>query len=269
MFYFAIRYNNPYDYLNYQEETLRTWMDSDTVDAKEMKRNDDIASVQGRRNPFIDHPEFLDRIYSISKNEDYPPKTDYKLSSYKVEVSSFALEEKSIYNFSISNTGNVPFKISSASFENTENDELIKSISYVNDAIVQEDSTLIIEVTFIGNKPSQAQESNLIINIENQKRLVIPFSEKYFNSMKIAETNERISVYPNPANEIINIKYPEHLSCNPQNIWIYNHQGIVINEQQLLINQSNINLQNFPSGNYILRIQQQDREEIIPFIKLR
>ncbi|MES2764522.1 MAG: endonuclease [Bacteroidota bacterium] len=68
MFYFSTRYGNPFNYMSEQNQEipLREWMKLDPVDAREMKRNDEIEKLQKRRNPFIDHPEFVDRIVSFS-----------------------------------------------------------------------------------------------------------------------------------------------------------------------------------------------------------
>lgn len=43
--------------------TLLQWNQDDPVDAKEMARNDAVFSIQGNRNPFIDHPEWIDCIF--------------------------------------------------------------------------------------------------------------------------------------------------------------------------------------------------------------
>lgn len=76
MFYFALRYNNPSSYLNQQEQVLRRWSEFDTVDAGEAARNAAIAQHQKRRNPFIDHPEFMERIYSLAGGGDAPAIAD-------------------------------------------------------------------------------------------------------------------------------------------------------------------------------------------------
>ena len=45
------------------ENTLRGWHAADPVDSSEMDRNDVIYSDwQGNRNPFIDHPEWVQQI---------------------------------------------------------------------------------------------------------------------------------------------------------------------------------------------------------------
>lgn len=44
-------------------EVLLAWHELDPVDDFEMNRNNLIEGYQGNRNPFIDHPEFVDKIY--------------------------------------------------------------------------------------------------------------------------------------------------------------------------------------------------------------
>ncbi|NOZ00775.1 MAG: hypothetical protein GXP54_02665, partial [Deltaproteobacteria bacterium] len=44
------------------ESLLKTWNTLDPPDADERTRNDRIETIENVRNPFIDHPEFADRI---------------------------------------------------------------------------------------------------------------------------------------------------------------------------------------------------------------
>ncbi len=60
IFYFAVRYDFPLSAS--MEKTLRRWNQLDPVDASELSRNDAIEKIQGNRNPFIDHPEYVDQI---------------------------------------------------------------------------------------------------------------------------------------------------------------------------------------------------------------
>ncbi len=55
---------------------LIQWHNEDTVDIKERNRNNIIYSFQHNRNPFIDHPEYVDLIWGSSaiKEESVLPK---------------------------------------------------------------------------------------------------------------------------------------------------------------------------------------------------
>ena len=50
------------------EEMLIAWHSSDPVSDKETERNDAVYDIQGNRNPFIDHPEFVLMIYDPSSS---------------------------------------------------------------------------------------------------------------------------------------------------------------------------------------------------------
>jgi endonuclease I len=60
LFYFAVRYGKAID--REQETVLRQWHEADPVDAAEKERCNQIEAIQKNRNPFIDNPEFVNRI---------------------------------------------------------------------------------------------------------------------------------------------------------------------------------------------------------------
>jgi len=52
---------------------LLQWNAQDPVDAKEMNRNNQVFSYQGNRNPFIDHPEWVDCLFTGGCGVDTTP----------------------------------------------------------------------------------------------------------------------------------------------------------------------------------------------------
>ena len=42
---------------------LKRWHKNDPVSAKESSRNQAVFDFQGNRNPFIDHPEFVEMVW--------------------------------------------------------------------------------------------------------------------------------------------------------------------------------------------------------------
>ena len=60
LFYFSTRYQTNID--PDQESILRSWHQLDPIDLDELQKHEDVFAVQHTRNPFIDHPEWVDEI---------------------------------------------------------------------------------------------------------------------------------------------------------------------------------------------------------------
>jgi endonuclease I len=50
------------DNFTVEEPTLKKWHAEDPVTAADIARNDAVMAAQGNRNPFIDHPEFVEAV---------------------------------------------------------------------------------------------------------------------------------------------------------------------------------------------------------------
>jgi len=60
LFYFSVRYQLKIN--SNEQEVLKRWNDIDPVDQAEIDRNNQIESLQGNRNPFVDFPELVSDI---------------------------------------------------------------------------------------------------------------------------------------------------------------------------------------------------------------
>ncbi|MCA1747663.1 MAG: endonuclease, partial [Bacteroidales bacterium] len=58
------------------KEMMVEWHNEDAVSEKETGRNDAVYALQGNRNPFIDHPEFVDLMYGGEFFDQVPPDID-------------------------------------------------------------------------------------------------------------------------------------------------------------------------------------------------
>ena len=64
--------NEPVAYMGLLSELL-AWHAQDSVDAQELQRNDWVYNFQGNRNPFVDHPEWVDCLFLGSCGVDVTP----------------------------------------------------------------------------------------------------------------------------------------------------------------------------------------------------
>jgi endonuclease I len=83
--------------LPWEVNVLLQWNHQDTVSAKEIARNNNIYGIQNNRNPFIDHPEWADSIWSAIAT-GYAEQVNFELS-----VSIFP--DPAHDNFSIMSSG--------------------------------------------------------------------------------------------------------------------------------------------------------------------
>ena len=57
-------------------DMLLDWHHLDSVSQKELDRNETVYAIQGNRNPFIDHPDFADSIWTSSDTSSGPLPPD-------------------------------------------------------------------------------------------------------------------------------------------------------------------------------------------------
>jgi deoxyribonuclease-1 len=121
MFYFALRYSNPYSFLDLanQEAVLRGWHTLDPVSQKELDRNDDIQALQQNRNPFIDEPGLLDRLGSLTGNGALVLYPDLALFPSTINLDCSSLPGCTS-SFVISNPGEASLTINSIGSSNPE-----------------------------------------------------------------------------------------------------------------------------------------------------
>ena len=58
------------------------WAKADKPNAIEIKRNNEVAKIQGNRNPYVDFPNLMEYVWGDSTNIAFNPETTVKSSSY-------------------------------------------------------------------------------------------------------------------------------------------------------------------------------------------
>ncbi len=116
MFYFVTRYQ---DYGNFwndngvnQEAAFRLWHRQFRPDSIEIRRNNAIQTYQNNRNPFIDHPEFVDRIAAFTGNADFPTAPEVSISPLSFNFGTVAVGDSADFPFVIANHGTANLTVS-------------------------------------------------------------------------------------------------------------------------------------------------------------
>lgn len=119
LFYFAVKYGNQGGYMGgKQEGVLRQWNLIDTVDANEVTRNNRIKTFLNVRNPFIDHPEFIDRIKSTYSTILPVPRPKTAVAPSNAKYDTLAKNDTASYYIAIFNSGEGNATINNVSSSN-------------------------------------------------------------------------------------------------------------------------------------------------------
>ena len=91
--------NDTADFSDWAKELLLKWHRQDPVSEKETRRNDSVFVLQGNRNPFIDYPELVEKIWgddnvafgekpqdTTSLEERFWMQCDFRVNGRYVEV---------------------------------------------------------------------------------------------------------------------------------------------------------------------------------------
>jgi endonuclease I len=111
---------------------LKTWHTNDPVSAREIARNNAIYARQGNRNPYIDHPEYVAKIWGAARLG---------------QESSLELEDFSTNEFDFNlypNPSNGEFTID---FEDSKEDVSVEIYSMIGQQIFQKDTTSKITIS--------------------------------------------------------------------------------------------------------------------------
>jgi len=207
------------------------WHNQDPVSQKEIDRNNAVYAVQGNRNPFIDHPEY---VYMVWQCTGVLPVTVTGFTAQKnnesVILKWYATYETNFENYEIqrstdgivfSKIGEVPGK-NLANYSFTDND-------------LPEANTIYYRLK--------------MIDIDGK------FSYSKTVPVRLSENFSNAQVYPNPTNGKLTVKLQQALTGN-SGLIIADVSGRVVMKQQVKNGQKNIDLDvsKFNDGRYFIKI---------------
>jgi len=244
MFYFVLRYQNYNNYLNSQEAVLRTWHTQFPPTSVDIKRNEDINGYQFNRNPFVDYPQFLERITSMSTNSVAPVLTQLDFPEDTIDFDT--VNGSAVYMFHVVNSGNQVLNLDQFNVNHPEITLIFPSAVNLNPG---EAHLVQVMATPTGNIQTALTFTS------NGTNVSIPILVKSLTA-RIKDQYSNIRIFPNPGNDQIQIQ-----GIQVQNWKMCDISGKIV----LQGNSSNIDSSTLTKGSYFLFIN--DEVKGISWIK--
>lgn len=211
MLYFVLRYQNYSNYVTLSEETtLRNWHNTFLPDAVEEKRNSDIMRAQHNRNPFVDYPQFTDRIHSFISTSVAPTDFNADLTQDTIIFGYVTANTSADFNYVMVNYGNVAIDISNIQI--THPSEL--SFTYGDTATtLQPGESHNFGIHFFSPLTDSVRAFFSFDYVSNGggtlNHAYIPVFVNDVVHNSISENDKpALLVYPNPANEVLIVEFP-------------------------------------------------------------
>lgn len=217
---------------------LFEWHNADPVSAKEIARNNAVFALQGNRNPYIDHPEY---VYLVWQCTGVLPVTIIDFTAQK-------------------NNESVLLKWYATNEANFKKYEIERSTDGANYYTIGEVAGRnLANYSFTDNNLPKANTVFYrlkMIDIDGK------FSNSKIVSVRIANNFSNALVYPNPTRGKLIVKLQQPLTETSQ-LLIADLSGRIVMQQQVTGGQKDINLtvSQLPAGRYFIKIS--NAEELI------
>ncbi len=217
--------------LSYLQLMLQ-WNSADPVSQKEMDRNDAAYTYQANRNPFIDHPEFVGRIWS---------QCGLVLPVDLTEFNGLISGDKVLLNWKIERAAGLSY---------FEIERSVDGITYTNAGIVhwlnnQSDYSFTDDVSDLGGRIFYRLKMVDQTNVFKYSRVLV---------ITLPGRDNVISVFPNPARETLNLSFRKQVPFDAM-LYIMDGSGKNIKVSSLPHSQWNyqINVSGLANGMYLLK----------------
>ena len=258
MMYFVLRYEDYQGFFAPQESMLRLWHKDFPPTAINQRRNEDISSVQGNRNPFIDYPQMIDRITTLSGNSVAADLWEADLTEAEINFGTVAAQTDYVYRYVIVNTGNQALSVSNLSLTDSR---LHFGQQTGQDTTIQAGESLTLEL-LLYSPQEMALNAQLQFqtNIPNQANVSIPIQANINGTTAISRSNDgfrQVKIFPQPASGEVTI-YVKSASSEKIRLEIRDLRGRRIADTYTIEPdvQTTLDLPVIASGTYLLYLAQ-------------
>lgn len=264
MMYFVIRYQDYSSHFSTQENILRQWHNTYPVTAEESRRNDDIFAVQNNRNPFVDYPQFEERITNFVSNSVAPQLFGLDVLQSTINFGNVPVLAADTFTYVLVNRGSRDIQFSNFNLSNGA--ILSFEGNSGNNSTVIPGEALKVSIIL---QPTSAGSINETLTFSTN----IPGGQSSFSipvratSVTVGLSNNDLSneleIYPNPFSDQIIVRYSGQESLTYR---LINSVGQEVNLETIQ-QQSIIKTEALPKGIYFLEISNGISKSIKKLIK--
>lgn len=200
MLYFVIRYQNYSGFLTNQEGILRQWHQQYPSDSVEIKRCNAISQLQLNRNPFVDYPQFTERISSFSSTSVGNQAASNDTPDDTIRFGQVNISVPAVYRYWIVNDGNQSLTISGLNLNPSGILSFTNGTGLPLIILPGEAGFVDIELAnatagqlFSGNLNYTAQGTGLLTTVS------VPIQAQLSFTGQEEPHNTAVKLYPNPA----------------------------------------------------------------------
>lgn len=228
MFYFVLRYENYSNFLNSQESILRNWHSTYSPDAIDIKRNNDIFSFQNNRNPFIDYPQFIDRITSLSTLSIAPQLSSLDITQDTLVYGTVPSNSNTDFRLVLVNKGNTAITFSQFSLSHPGK---LSFQSSGNDTTLNPGEALTLDIRYFSTTTDSLRGwLSFQTNVNGMSQVNIPIfvNDLIFTGISTVGT-KLFSLYPNPSGDIVHLNFGNEVQGNAD-IKLFSMSGILLKQ---------------------------------------
>jgi len=222
--------------------TLIQWNAEDPIDDFERNRNEVVYSYQGNRNPFVDHPEYVNIMYNIPN------------SAPTIDDQTFTIADNSVNGTEVGTVkatdpdyNELTFSILSGNTDNAFTLGASSGLLTVNNSnALDYDTNPSFSLGVQVSDGSADATATITIDLTNT------------TGTEPLALDSKIKIYPNPVSSLLNVDIPETYTVD-----LYS----IIGEKLLTTNKKQVDISHFDSGIYFVVIKN-ERGENIKSIKI-
>ncbi|MFM7216924.1 MAG: endonuclease, partial [Bacteroidota bacterium] len=202
LLYFVLRYQDYVGFVQPQEALLRNWHAAFPPGSIERRRNDDIFTDQHNRNPFVDYPQFIERIQSVATLSVAPLVQSLDLPVDTIVYGFVAAGTTATYSYVIVNKGNQTVQLSNFTLSLTA---VYSFVGGTPSITLQPGEALVVRILAAPLSSASANaQLTYSTSIVGQSTITVPIylNDAVVNSVSDAP-HASLRIFPNPTDGLV------------------------------------------------------------------